>query len=522
MNNDDLRRLVSRLQVDPIYHIEKIQGVTTLEKYQKRVIKTIAENQFTAVAACHDVGKTWTLAKIVLWFASTFKGSKVITTAPTWLQIEMLLWSEIRSGYAKSKVPLGGRMLNTEWKIDDDWFALGMSSREDADNSGGGQGTTSGFQGFHAPYILIVFDEATGVPPKRWLQAHGMLTSANVKMVAVGNPTTKNSDFYQCFQSRLWAKVHLSCFDSPNLQINGVNTIADLQREIELLRTMTDPEVGARIRAYKIAQPSLLTLQWVVDRGMSWGLDHPLFASKVLGQFPDEDANALFTLSTIEEAQRRVQTPSTSARCGIGVDVARYGIDKSVITTIRGNQVYPAKQLMKRDTDEVTGHVVLALNAALAMGQNPGLTTIAVDATGIGSGVVDNLNRVQRLGGIPKSVEIKEVHFGQGFDDVEDDEERDDDRKNYFNLKAKIFVQLSEDMKTVLCMPPDESVYLEELPTIAYRIDSKGKYVIESKDEYKARTGLPSPDHSDSLAIANYARKNVTAEVGVMRMVPSR
>jgi len=89
-------------------------------------------------------------------------------------------------------------MLNVEWKISPDWFALGTSPKDDA-GSGEGQGTGSRFQGFHGDMVVIIFDEATGVHPKRWVQAEGMLTSANTKFIAIGNPTSRSSEFFKCF-----------------------------------------------------------------------------------------------------------------------------------------------------------------------------------------------------------------------------------------------------------------------------------------------------------------------------------
>lgn len=504
----------SRVQVDPVFHIETVQGVRTLKPYQRRVIKTVAENRLTAIAACHDVGKTFMMAKIALWFGSSFQGCKIITTAPTWLQVELLLWSEIRAGFHSSKFRLGGRMLTTEWKIDDDWFAVGISPKEDADSSGGGQGIGSSFQGFHAPYILVIFDEATGVPPKRWLQAQGMLTSANVRFVAVGNPTTKNCDFYQCFQSRIWKKVYISCFDSPNLIANGVTDIQSLTKEVDLIRGLKDDKAAERIAAYKIDEPALLTLSWVVERALTWGMKHPLFISKALGTFPDEDDSTLISLGSVEKAQGRKYDTKISDRVGIGVDVARYGSDSSVITSIAGNLTLQPVVLAKRDTMEIAGATIRELNRVLKLGFHPSLISVGIDATGIGAGVYDSIRETQRSGGIPRDITLYEVHFGQGFDYMPE-RKREELKKNYINRKAKIFVELAEDLKGYLALD-DSGIYLEELPTLISSFDSKGRHVMEDKESYRERTGRASPDHSDSLAIANEMRKMTGTGVGTM------
>lgn len=515
---EDERKFWARLQSDPIYHIEKVQGVQTLEPYQRRACETILKNQFTAIRASHDLGKTWLLAKLVLWFGSSFPYCKIITTAPTWLQVEMLLWSEIRHGFNASKTHLGGRMLDTEWKVDNNWFAIGMSPRDDADSSGGGQGVTSGFQGFHAKHILIIFDEATGVPTKRWLQAHGMTTSANVRWVAIGNPTTKNCEFAKCFTSPTWAKVHLSCFDSPNLIANGITDMDKLKFEVDILRELGEEQARERMSNYKVVQESLLTLHWVVDRAMAWGFDHPLFQGKVLGNFPDEDENALFTLGDIEGAQRRTHAERPTDRWSLGVDVARFGTDRTVLTPLRGLNVLPSTMLVKRDTTQVSGECVKLCREAIKSGVSPERCAIIIDGTGVGAGVVDAVKEAQRHGQFSEKVEIREVHFGQGFDKLSESKDRDYAKEHYVNLKAKMFVDLSSAIKTELSLP-NLTAYSEELPTIPYFLDSKGKYFIESKDDYKKRTGLPSPDYSDALALANFGRTQVQSPVGVMRVL---
>lgn len=518
MNLNQQRQLFQNLRSDPAAHIEQIQGVSTLTEFQTRIAREIAAHDRIAISACHDVGKTFLVSKMVLWFGSVFRGSKIITTAPTWTQVEHLLWSEIRAGYSNSKIRLGGRMLTTEWKIDSDWFAIGLSPKDDADTSGGGQGATSGFQGFHAPYILVIFDEATGVPSKRWIQAQGMLTSANVKFVAIGNPTTKNCEFFKCFQSRLWRKIYISCFDSPNLQANGIFNISDLEKELNVLRELSEEKAFERIKSYKVVVPALITLSWVVDRAFVWGLKHPLFISKVLGQFPDEDDSTLIPLGVVENAQRRLPPPKSNGRCGIGVDVARYGSDKSVITSILGDQVMPSRVMVKKDTMEIAGQTVREIDDRIKAGTYPSLISVGVDATGIGSGVVDSLLESQRNGIIHREVTIVEVHFGQGFDYIRDETEREECKGLYINRKAKLYVELASDLKNALCLPED-SVYLEELPTIVSEYDSKGRHVIESKEDYRDRTGRSSPDHSDALAIANEMRKQLSPSAGVIRVI---
>jgi len=493
---------VLALRSDPVKHIIEVQGVHTLEPKQKEICYAIAKYDRVAVRACHDVGKTFTMAKIVLWAGSMFPGAKIITTAPTFSQVEKLLWSEINAGYKNSHGRLGGKMLQTEWKIEADWFAYGVSPKDDA-GSGETQGTTSRFQGIHGELVIIIFDEATGVHPKRWIQAEGMLTSANTKFIAVGNPTSRNCEFYRCFQSGEYKKIHISCFDSPNLKANRIRNKSDLERQVNLYKRLTDDKKRKHLKSYKVVAPKLLTASWVVSRVAKWGFDHPLTLSKVFGEFPTDDDNAMIPLLEVQKAIDREPAGESDNR-SIGVDPARFGADKTVITRMEGTNVVERKEVQKKNTMEVVGIIVRMIK------DHPRKLheTVVIDATGIGSGVVDRLTELQTDDGdnvIPDSIEIREVHFANKC-------VNEDEQEHFANIKAKIFQDLGEDLKNDLSLLDDE-VYLTELPSIVYTFDSKGRFLIESKDDYKKRTGLDSPDSADSLALANYGRY-ASEEVG--------
>lgn len=503
-----------KFQRDPALFFEKVLGVTTLEEYQRDVLKEVEANDRISIAACHDLGKSYLMARIVIWFATCFPYSKVITTAPTYNQVKNILWSEIRSAHARAKYPLGGKLNLTDWQLskEGDWFAIGFTPRNEL-TGGEGQGTQSSFQGFHAPYVLVVFDEATGIPHGVWTMAEGLLTSGHVKFGAIGNPTSRNSEFFNCFRSREWKKLFLSCFNSPNLIANGITTLQILEAEISKVRAMPDAEAQAYLKAYKCPRPYLLSASWVVSMGLKLGVTHPLFVSKVLGQFPEEGENVLVTLGMVENAQLRAKTapyvPQASDRKTLGVDVARFGIDSSVITALHGKSQLFKRTFSKRDLVVCTGEVIQAYR------DMQGCDVIVVDETGLGSGVVDNLREAQRNGVIADNVEIRGVQFGAActceLPNCPHTDASVCDKAKYFNIKARMYGLLSADLKGEDCITLlDEAIYLEELPTILYSFDSKGRMVIESKDDYKKRTGRNSPDTSDSLALANFGRYDVS------------
>lgn len=496
-----VRNSALSFQKAPKLFFHEVLGVEHLEDYQDMVIETVAREDRVAVAACHDVGKSFLMARIAMWFLNTRPNSKVITTAPTFNQVERILWSEIRAAHARAKFPLGGKLNMTDWTFNPEWFALGFSPRNES-NGGEGQGTQSSFQGFHAPGgIMVIFDEATGIPHNIWTMAEGLLTQAKVKFVAIGNPTSSGSAFYSCFKDPAWAKIYLSCFDSPNLKANNINNIADLEREIQKVKALNDDEARKYLDSYKAPVPYLLTTKWVVASAKKWGIEHPLTVSKILGKFPQAGDNTLLPLGYVEEAQRRVVWPEVTDRKIIGIDVARYGTDSTELTALHGKKQLGRKALFKNDNVEVAGE---AIAWARELWPNEDIDVFVVDGTGTGSGVVDVLKRE-----VSDNTEVREVQFGAGVecDGPESCEHKDCEKAKYETLKARMFGLLQADLKDEEGLSLiDDAVYLDELPTIRYSFDKKGRMVIESKDAYKKRTRRGSPDRADSLALANFGR----------------
>lgn len=495
MNRDALKYL----QDNPDFFLTESVGITSIENYQKTILRAIVENERVAIAACHNVGKSWTLARAVIWFMSCFPGAKVITTAPTYNQVKNILWSEIRSAHAQSKIPLGGSLNLTEWRIDADHFAIGFTPKNEV-SSEMGQGTQSSFQGFHANYLLVIFDEATGIPHNIWTMAEGLMTSGYVRFVAIANPTSKNSEFFKCFQSKDWKKIHLSCLDSPNFAANNILTMDDLKKQVSIIKALDDVDRESYLKTFRTPKQYMLTVSWCLRMILKWGWDHPLTLSKILGQFPEDADNALIQLGMVERAQLRVYEPKPSDRKLLGVDVARFGSDSTVMTALHGYKYLYKKSYQKKDLAEQTGiviHEIITNN----------FDVVVIDETGVGGGLVDNLKAAQAENRLPRSVEIRGVQFGAGVNCNNGDhcEHKDCDKARFVNKKARMFVLLAEDLKENLCLS-DDAIYLEELVNVLYKYDTKGRTYIESKDEYKKRTGRDSPDSADSLALANYGR----------------
>jgi hypothetical protein len=413
---------------------------------QVEVAESVVGHKRVTVRSGHGVGKSWLMARLAIWFLTVFKPSKVITTAPTWTQVEKVLWGEISAAYRSSRIPLGGELLSTQWKIAEDCFALGISTREGVEQRDFG---STKLQGFHSPNLLVILDEAAGVPPETWTGATSLATGSNNRIVAIGNPASPSGPFYETFKSPIWHKIEISCLEHPNVT-TGETVI-----------------------------PGAVTGDWVEERKAEWGENSPLFQAKVLGQFPVEGSDTLIPLSWVERAIGA--KVAGDERKSIGCDVARFGEDETVIFKSLGNTYELVESVNKRATNETAGRLVLAAKDA-------GAEFVAVDDTGVGGGVTDML-REQGMSVVP-------VNFGA----VAEDPER------FANLKAEIFWNLREDFEKSRISVPDDAVLMNQIASIRYSLTSKGQIKIESKDEAKKR-GLRSPDRADALAICHYAKR---------------
>lgn len=488
------------------FNIESLQGCKELEPYQmEKIVRVIEKYDLVAIKACHSVGKTYTIAKVALSFATSYKNSITIVTAPTNRQVEKLFWGEFEISYKNSKIPIGGRLLNRELKIDSKWFVMAFSPAKEAKSDSKEQkGST--FQGFHAPYMLVIFDEATGIHPDMWKMVEGILTSGRiVKFVCIGNPTTKGCEFFKLFGNKNYKHVTISCFDSPNLQINNIKNKNDILREVKEVKPLSPEQRKEYFRKYKVANYNLLSAEIVIRKAIEWGLDHPLFMSKFLAEFPDTNENSVIATRDIEMAINRDLNEGPIAY--IGIDVARYGPDKSVFTVLRGTKQARLEIYSKRNTIKISNSAIGMIYEELTKCSK---AIVMVDATGIGAGVFDNINQEFEN---DVRVTVAEVHVGQSpvlrhereDQSNEGKEKVDQIVKRFLNLRARMFFLLSDDIKENIDLMDDED-YLLELPEIIYSYNEQGKIKIESKESFSVRTGRSSPDKSDSLALANLGR----------------
>jgi len=420
--------------------------------------KLIARSTFahprTAVASASATSKSHTAARIACAFLYLFSPSTVITTAPTFRQVESILWREIRAAWAGSRVNLGGDLKATGIHIREDWFAIGLSTDE-----------PERFQGLHNENVLVIGDEASGLTPNVYTAIENPLSSGNAHLLLIGNPTQPVGNFRDCFTdpqtSKLYKTFYISCFDTPNFTQFGID-----------MDDIRSGEWRDKIGDADLPRPYLITPQWVWERYQEWGENNILFQVYCLGRFPDAGVNTLIPYHTIGYAMETVEKKAEGLKV-CALDVSRYGDDETVLGIRQGDRIFPLERWGHQDTTNTAGRVARLLRKHDPVG-------CWIDAVGVGAGVYDNL----KANGYP----VYEFNSSEAALDKE----------IFGNIRAELYFALGDKLEAESLDLPKDNLLKGQLGDIRYRYNTKNQLMIESKEEARSR-GVRSPDRGDTL-----------------------
>ncbi|GAW54728.1 hypothetical protein [Nocardioides sp. PD653] len=444
---DSIRRDLVGLREKPVLTdpVEWASKRLRLELWskQREIAKSVKDNRRTAVRSCHDAGKSFIASVIAAWWIDTHPPGEafVVSTAPTYKQVHAILWEEIRKRHKQGSLP--GRVLQSdEWKLDDGTI-VGYG-RKPADQD------EHGFQGIHRRYVLVILDEACGVPDQLWTAVEAITTNADCRILAIGNPDDPSTEFGAvCKPGSSFNVIGISAFDTPNF---------------------TDELVSEKLR------PLLLDPEWVEDKKRRWGETSPRYLSKVLGEFPEVGDDTLISPALIEAAQKRVLNEDVTDP-HLAVDVARYGSDETVVMQRLGPVARALGTYSKQATTETAGRVIAHTHDV------GNLQDIRVDGVGVGGGVVDQLAEQ----GYP----VIDMQAGAAALDS----------ARFKNARAEWFWGLRERFQDGdIDIDPDDDELAAQLGSLKFKYTSRGQVLIESKDDMKKR-GLPSPDRADTLML---------------------
>lgn len=406
---------------------------------------------------------------LACWWVSTKPPGQaiVVSTAPTYAQVNKILWEEIRKHHSKAAIgehPMPGRVTQAdEWKLGDGQI-VGFGRKP-------AKGDRHSFHGIHRRYVLALLDEACGVPEEIWTGVEAITTNIGCRILAIGNPDDRNTDFGKNFlepkTAHLWHRISIPASTTPNFTGEPVP---------------------------RLLNEVLVSKNWVAERKDDWGEKDPRYIAKVEARFPEQSMSSLFSPSVIADAIDEPPNPSLYSVLRLGVDVARFGSDKTVVASYSGITAQIEESWSGTDTVS-SAHKVLALAERLKDERKAPWVEIRVDAVGLGAGVVDTLNARAVL--LPEPwYSVYEMHGS-----ASPPADVGGSVYGFYNARAYWFEQLRQKMRngSVKLIDPEELV-ADDLKMVFYSIKN-GRLLIASKEEMKKEYGR-SPDFADAVAYA--------------------
>jgi hypothetical protein len=364
---------------------------------------------------------------------------KVVVTAPTSSQLFDAMFAELKRWVTMMPTPLQDMVTVKQDRIvfnaaPDEMFISARTSRAEQPEA---------LQGIHSDNVMLVADEASGVPEAVFEAAAGSMSGHSAVTLLLGNPTRSSGYFFDT-HNRLkgeWTTFKVSCVDSPRV-----------------------------------------STEYVDEMKSRYGEDSNAYRIRVLGEFPRADDDTIIPMELLDAAKNRDVGMTDTSPMVWGLDVARFGSDSSSLCKRRGNTVVaPCTTWRNLDLMQLTGAVVAEYEAT-APEDKP--MDILVDSIGLGAGVVD---RLKELGLPATGINVSESPSFSAAG-------------QYVNLKAELWYRGKAWFEKRDCKLPNDDRLINELATVRYKFASNGKTQIESKDEIKRR-GLKSPDVADSFIL---------------------
>lgn len=436
----------SRYHDDPVAFAVEALGVTPWSK-QAEFMRAVAAHDRVAVKAGHKVSKSNSLAILMLWFISTRPGARVIFTNSSARQVRTVNWYELKRVYRRALQPIGGTLNETPdrgLEFDDGRQVLGFSTDE-PDRWGGISGEN----------LLFIIDEASGVPEVIYDAISGNCAGDNAKVVLTGNPLRPAGRFFEIFTSLTgWELLTIASTETPNY-VEG--------REV--------------IRG-------LASRRWRQQMEDDYGLESPLYQTRVLGEFAQQSEYAVIGLADVMTATARHETTpfDNGALLTLGVDAARFGDDESVIVVRRGNVTLAPIAIRNADGPTLASKVADVARQYQRPNERP---RVRIDVIGLGASPYDALKAYDWIDAeginVAESPTVAD-HFSRLRDQL------------WFGVKAWLVAGG--------CIANDRKLH-GELCAPTYSVDMSGNRKVEAKDSIKKKIKR-SPDRADALALAVY------------------
>lgn len=414
--------------------------------------KAVAPIQFST-ASGHGIGKSTLTAWLIKWIMDTRPFSKGTVTAGTDTQLRTKTWAELGKWHKMSLTEHWydwntgrGSMSFVHRAFPERWMCTAQTCREENSESFAGQHAASATS-------FYIFDEASQIPDKIYDVREGGLTDGEPMTFDFGNPTRKSGRFFENTAGRFKGNYIVRQIDSRSVQVSNKELIA----------------------------------RWIKDHG----IDSDFVRVRVLGQFPKVGSVQFIPNDLVEEAQRRDLALNRTDALVIGVDVARFGDDETVIYPRIGmdaRSFAPKPQAGRYnglDGPQVAGKVIQMVTYFRELGREP--SAIFIDAGGVGVSVIDHLRHLHYS---PMG-----INFGGSPVDG-----------NTYRFKVdEMWGKLKDALKMGLALPADAQELKTQLTQREFGYTLLGNKInLESKADMKERLGeggYSSPDIADALAL---------------------
>ena len=353
---------------------------------QQRIARAVAQNRRIAVPTCHGIGKDFTASVLAAWVLDCHDPGDafVVTTAPTGHQVKAILWRELRHRFNDARrprqavpgkltdLPLPGRLNMTEWVIGGELVAFGRKPA--VGPVAAGELTVEAFQGIHAKMVMVILDEADGIPAAIWDAANTLATTGRGRLLAIGNPDTADSRFAEVCQDHSdWHVIRIPIWDTPNFSGEAVT-----------------PELSEL----------LVGQDWLEMMRADYGEESAQWSAKVEAKPPTDNPDI------------QVIPPSWLARClterhwpedkltpvTLGMDVGAGG-NRTVLRELRGVRYGRRWSAQTGDLEQAVGLAVKAI-------RETGASAIHVDVIGVGWGVEGPLRKLRGKAHLARVVPI--------------------------------------------------------------------------------------------------------------------
>ena len=437
ISDEVLKEAFQRYLKNPVLFVSEVFKVKPTEHQAEVLMSLVAEGAHVTVRSGHGTGKSAVLSWIVLWGLLLHDDVKIPCTAPSSHQLFDVLWSEIAKWHERMPPLLRRLILVQSSSIcvvghEKTRFAAARTARKENPDA---------LQGFHAKTLIYLIDEASGIYEKIFMPVEGALSTPGAKIIMCGNPTRTEGYFYRSHvgkEAKYWKSFMFSSAESP-----------------------------------------LVGEKYPRQMAEKYGKDSNIYKVRVLGEFPTSSYDTLIPLEWVESARGRdVKYPQ--AKRIAGLDIARFGDDKTAFLSRQGGRLFHIDLWYKQDLMDTCGRVVAAFR------EKKLFDVVYADVIGLGSGVVDRLREME--------VPVIGVNVSEGAS-----------IKPKFNrMRDELWWKCREWFESQMCRLEPNMEHLDdlegELTSIKYRFTSSGKIRVESKDDLKKRAS-ESPNIADALCL---------------------